>query len=41
MGELITNDDTWAQWKEKMPVIYNKVWSPLFPGKGPLSADGA
>ncbi len=24
MAELITNDDTWRQWKGKMPVIYNK-----------------
>lgn len=23
MAELMTNDDTWAQWKGQMPVIYN------------------
>lgn len=25
MAELITNDNTWAQWKGKMPVIYDRV----------------
>ena len=24
MAELITNEETWKQWKGKMPVIYNK-----------------
>jgi putative NADH-flavin reductase len=24
MAELITDDDTWSQWKGQMPVIYNK-----------------
>ncbi|MBE2223250.1 MAG: SDR family oxidoreductase [Anaerolineae bacterium] len=24
MAELITNNDTWSQWKGQMPVIYNK-----------------
>lgn len=24
MNELITNDDTWKEWKGEMPVIYNK-----------------
>jgi putative NADH-flavin reductase len=27
MADLITNSDTWSQWKGKMPVIYNKVLS--------------
>jgi nucleoside-diphosphate-sugar epimerase len=25
MADLITDDDTWNEWKGKMPVIYNKV----------------
>ncbi|MFT4579495.1 MAG: hypothetical protein ACI9UO_002337 [Nitrospinales bacterium] len=24
MADLICNDDTWSEWKSKMPVIYNK-----------------
>lgn len=24
MGDLVTDDDTWNEWKGKMPVIYNK-----------------
>jgi hypothetical protein len=27
MAELITNDDTWKQWKGQMPVIYNRTVS--------------
>ncbi|MCB2218578.1 NAD(P)-dependent oxidoreductase [Desulfofustis glycolicus] len=27
MAELITRDDTWRTWKERMPVIYNKGFS--------------
>ena len=25
MAELITNDETWKDWKGQMPVIYNKA----------------
>ncbi|MCB0202990.1 MAG: NAD(P)H-binding protein, partial [Anaerolineae bacterium] len=25
MAELVTNQETWHQWKGQMPVIYNKV----------------
>ncbi len=25
MAELITNEDTWSQWKGQMPVIYNRA----------------
>lgn len=25
MADLITDDDTWNEWKEQMPVIYNKA----------------
>lgn len=28
MADLITNEDTWNQWKGQMPVIYNKASSP-------------
>ena len=24
IDEMISNDDTWNEWKGKMPVIYNK-----------------
>lgn len=27
MADLITHNDTWSQWKGKMPVIYNKGYS--------------
>jgi len=27
MADLITDNNTWSQWKGKMPVIYNKGFS--------------
>ncbi len=31
MAELISNDDTWNEWKGKMPVIYNKELEAALP----------